>query len=377
MARICFVTTSPLIVNFFLIPHLLHLREGHTVSLVVNTDEPVALKPLPGIEIISIPVLRKISPLRDLQAIWKLTRLFSSRRYDVVHSFSPKAGLLAMVAGLLARIPVRLHTFTGQVWATRRGVMRQVLRLADKLTAMLATHVLADSPSQLRYLVEQGIVRQSKCRVLGSGSISGVDVDRFTPDAAARAQWRNRLNIAETARVVLFLGRLTLDKGVLDLAAAFSRVAREVPDGVLLMVGPDEEGLQSRIIGSAGAASDRIRFVEYTPTPEQFVAAADVLCLPSYREGFGSVIIEAAACGVPAVSTRIYGVIDAIVENETGLLYSAGSVEELANKLLKLLLDGQLRETLGAAGRERALAEFSQDRITRELAEFYERVLVG
>jgi hypothetical protein len=110
------------------VPHLFKLGEEHRVSLVVNTDESVALKPLSGIEVVSMRILRKIAPLRDLNTLWHLTRFFSTRRFDLVHSFSPKAGLLAMLAGYLTRVPVRIHTFTGQVWATRRGITRTILR---------------------------------------------------------------------------------------------------------------------------------------------------------------------------------------------------------------------------------------------------------
>jgi len=377
MKRVCFVTTSPLIVNFFLVPHLLKLREKYLVSLIVNTTEEVVLKPLPGIEVIPVRIVRKISPLRDLCTLWRLRRLFSVRRFDLVHSFSPKAGLLAMLAGFLARVPVRVHTFTGQVWVTRHGVMRIILRLADKAIAGLATHVLTDSASQMEFLVGQGIVPRAKCRVLGKGSVSGVNLDKFKPDSVARGEWRDKLGIKESARVVLFLGRLTTDKGVLDLSVAFARVAQAVPQAVLLMVGPDEENLRPRIRNAAGRAADRVVFVDYTDTPEQFIAAADLLCLPSYREGFGSVIIEAGACGVPVVSTRIYGVTDAVIENQTGLLYNPGDVDGLTDSLTRILQDDALRDRLATAARRRAVTEFSQDRLTTEMVIFYDEALLG
>jgi glycosyltransferase involved in cell wall biosynthesis len=135
--------------------------------------------------------------------------------------------------------------------------------------------------------------------------------------------------------------------------------------------------LRPRIRESAGEAADRVLFVDYTNTPEQFAAAADVICLPSYREGFGSVIIEAGACGVPAVSTRIYGVVDAVVENQTGLLYTPGNVDELTSSLVRILQDDIFREALATAARRRAVTEFSQDRLTREMAGFYREALLG
>src|SRR5262249_29157030 len=161
--------------------------------------------------------------------------------FDLVQSVTAKAGLLAMVAAWATRIPVRVHTFTGQVWATRTGFSRAALKLLDKLVARAATFVLADSPSQREYLVAEGIIQPSKSAVLGKGSISGVDPARFRPDPSARRIVRESLAIAECAVTLLFVGRLHRDKGVLDLARAFARLADRRPDVHLVIVGPDEE----------------------------------------------------------------------------------------------------------------------------------------
>ena len=372
MKRVCLVTTSPLIVNFFLVPHLLYLKSRYQVALAVTLPGEAALKPLPGIEVIAVDIPRRIHPLRDVLALGALARLFRRQKLDLVHSFGPKAGLIASGAGALARIRARLHTFTGQVWATRTGPMRTLLRAADRCTARMATHVLADSPSQRDFLAREGIVAAERCTVLGRGSVSGVDAGRFRPDRQARTEVRSELGIDEQARVVLYLGRVTRDKGVLDLARAFA----SLPAGtVLLVAGPDEDRLGGRMLELSGAAAARVRFVGYTPTPERFLAASDVLCLPSYREGFGSVVIEAAASSVPAVASRIYGVTDALVHDETGLLFSAGDADELASALGRVLSDDALRARLGAEARRRAVEDFSQERMTRELAGFYERII--
>src|SRR5688500_1564062 len=138
MKKICYVTTSPLIVNFFLVPHLLYLRRDYAVSLAVTQPGEVPLAPLPGVEVIPLEIRRQIHPWRDLRSLVRLVRLFRRRRFDLVHSFGPKAGLVAMVAGGLARVPARLHTFTGQVWAGRAGARRMLLKMADRITASAA-----------------------------------------------------------------------------------------------------------------------------------------------------------------------------------------------------------------------------------------------
>jgi len=369
MKKICFVTTSPLIVNFFLVPHLVHLAARYRVSLAVTQPGEAPLRALPGVEVIPLQIARRIDPLRDAGALLELRRLFRRRSFDLVHSFAPKAGLLATAAGRLAGTAARLHTFTGQVWASRTGAMRRLLHAADTCTARLATHVLADSASQRDFLEREGVVRAGRCEVLGSGSVSGVDLQRFRPDTQARSAVRQELAIGDDEQVVLYLGRITRDKGVLDLARAASGKA------VLLLVGPDEEGLRDEILRLRGEHAARVRFVGYTDAPQRYLAAADLLCLPSYREGFGTVVIEAAAAGVPAVASRIYGVTDAVADGRTGLLFAPGDAADLGHKLDLLLVDRTRRRGMGAAARARAVAEFSQERLLRALEDRYRAIL--
>jgi len=375
MKRICFVTTSPLIVNFFLAPHLLYLGRSYAVTLVVNTSEKVPLLPLPGVEVVSMDIKRSWSLLTDLRALASLFGLFSRRRFDLVHSYSPKAGLLAMIASRLSGVPRRLHTFTGQVWVTMRGPARILLKAADRCIGTCATHVLADSPSQRDFVVAQGVVARDHCQVLGAGSITGVDTRRFRRDGEVRAAVRTELAIPEDALVVLYLGRLKKEKGVPELARAFAGIARRQDRAHLLLVGPDEESLSPAIAEECSAHRDRVHVLGYTVAPERYVAAADILALPSHREGFGSVIIEAAAAGVPAVASRIYGITDALVDGETGLLHEPGDANGLARQLERLLADSDLRQKLGSQAQERTLREFRQDRLVQLLGDLYDEIL--
>lgn len=376
MKSVCLVTTSPLIVNFFLVPILASLKRGYRVSLAVNLGEDAPLRDDLGVGVIHVPILRKLSLWGDLCALVKLIRLFREKRFDAIHSFSPKAGFLATMAGRIAGVPVRIHTYTGQVWMTRSFLMRALLIAADRAIARNATHLLADSPSQLRVLLENRIVlNEGTCRVLGSGSVSGVDPARFRPDAPVRVAVRRELGIGPDAMVFVFLGRMTSDKGVLDLAQAFASLAAAHSEAILLVVGPDEERMRSRVEMACGAHAGKLRFVDYTRHPEHYLASADVLCLPSYREGFGAVIIEAAAVGIPAIGSRIYGITDAIVDGETGLLHIPADAEDLAEKMERLLRDTALREQLGARARQRAINEFSEQRLTQALQDYYREAL--
>ena len=375
MKRICFVTTSPLIVNFFLAPQLRFLSTRYEMTLVVNTAEGVPLVPLPGVDVVSLDLQRRWSPFSDLRAVVRLVALFSRRHFDLVHSFSPKAGLLTMLAARLAGVPCRVHTFTGQIWVTGSWPKRMLLKSADRSIAGLATHLLADSPSQRDFLIAQGVVRADRSLVLGAGSISGVDAHRFRPDDETRLAVRAELSVPAEARVVLFLGRLKKEKGVPELATAFASLAAKHRHVYLLLVGPDEESLLEAVLETAAPFADRVRNVGYTFTPERYIAASDILALPSHREGFGTVIIEAAAAGVPAVASRIYGISDAIVDEVTGLMHEPESPADLARNLERLLADEALRVKLGMQARDRAVREFAQERICELVAAFYGAIL--
>jgi lipopolysaccharide/colanic/teichoic acid biosynthesis glycosyltransferase len=369
--RICMVVTTEATVRVFLAAHLKALQSDYDLTVVANASSAGLLREM-GVRgtLIALPLERRIAPWADLTVLWRLYRLMRSGRFSIVQSMTPKAGLLAMLAAHAARVPVRIHMFTGQVWAARSGAARVLLKSIDRLVAKLATTTLADSASQRAFLIEEGVASPSAISVLANGSVSGVDSTRFKPDPTARQQIRQRLGIPMTDVLLLFVGRVTPDKGVLDLVAAFATIAGERRDAHLLLVGSDEACLRPRLAAACGRHSDRLQFLDFTERPEDVMAAADVLCLPSYREGFGCVVIEAAACGVPAVASRIYGIVDAVDDGKTGLLHTPGEVGELTAVLRRIASDAELRRTLGAAARSRAASDFAPERLTAALSSF-------
>lgn len=372
--RVCFVVSSPLTARAFLSGHIASLSRCYAIDLAADATGQDEFGGIPQhARVVPVRILRRIAPLADLAALWRLYALFRRERYAAVSSITPKAGLLALLAAAVSRIPLRIHIFTGQVWATRSGWKRHLLKAADRLMASLATHVLADSPSQRDFIVLEGVAPAGKVRVLGEGSICGVDGERFRPDAARRVEIRLAQGIPDEAVVFLFLGRLNRDKGVLDLVDAFA--ALDNAAAWLLVAGPDEADLRGVMERRLGAALARTRFVGYTDRPEDFMAAADVFCLPSYREGFGMVIIEAAAAGIPAIASRIYGVTDAVEEGVTGLLHRPGDAAEMTREMAALADDAARRQSMGSAARERALRLFSREAVTEAWLRFYGKLL--
>jgi glycosyltransferase involved in cell wall biosynthesis len=373
-ARVALVVTSTLVVRWFLLEHIRTLARSFEVTLIVKDDAPELAALLPC-RIVSLRLERDIAPLADLRAFFGLWRHFRAERYHLVHTLTPKAGLLGMLAAWLAGVPARLHTFQGEVWVTRRGALRWLLKNLDRLVARLATDLLVVSASEREFLIAAGLIPAAKSRVLKHGSIAGVDCERFKPDAGARAALRAELGIPADAPVFLFIGRLKRDKGVLDLARAFAALAREDPVCRLLIVGPDEEGLLPEIEQACAGYRTRVHIAGLSAVPERYMSASDLLCLPSYREGFPVTIIEAAAAGVPAIGSRIYGITDAIVEGETGILFDAGDIEQLTRCMRTLAGDADLRRRMGQRARERAQRDFAQAQLTAALLAHYRELL--
>ena len=356
----------------FMLPHLRALKSYWRLHVLANTQEADLLQKRGlNLPVEFAPVERQIRPWADIKALWFLFKKFKTERPVAVHTLTPKAGLLGMCAAWLARVPIRVHTFTGQVWVTRQGPMRWVLKAADQCIAAFATDILVDSPSQRHFLIQEGVVSAQGSAVLGEGSICGVDTQRFSPSRPVRQHVRADMGTSNDAVVCLYLGRLNRDKGVLDLAAAFAQVAENYPKAELWVVGPDEDDMFAQMQSLLGPCFQQVRRVGYTNEPERYMQAADLFCLPSYREGFGSSVIEAAACSVPALASRIYGLTDAVVEGQTGWMHEAGNVQDLAAQLDDLLEAPAQLQSRGEAARANVERVFEQSFITNAMLAFY------
>ncbi len=380
--RICLVSTVP----YFLVNQLggqaAFLRDAGMDVVLVSSNGPEVrgITPGPHLQYEVIPIPRSPRPVQDLVALLRLCRLFTGRRFDIIHSTTPKAGLLAALAGGMARTPIRLHTFTGQPWVTLSGPLRWGARLADRVIGRLNTRCYADSKGQADFLVAERILSSRKLAVIGAGSLAGVDLARFRPDrwtSSDRDGLRRDLSISASSKVLIFVGRISPDKGIEDLIHAFQRLVGAGYDTHLLLVGPQdqERGGTSSVNLQATRRSERIHHVGYSPCPEKFLAVADIFCLPSYREGFGTVVIEAAAMGVPTVGSAIYGLADAVVDGETGLLVPPRDRQALFAALKRLLDDPDELDRMGRAARRRCAELFDARVVNQRVAEEYVRLI--
>lgn len=375
---LCLVSASPLTINFFFKPHLFELEKYFQLTIICDWDHlQIANFNIKNVKLISIPIKRKISLIWDIVAFTRILFYLVRHDFDIIVSVVPKAGLLTMVASLLTRVPCRVHIFQGEVWASKKGFIRFFLKHMDLITARFATHVLAVSFSERDFLSNEGVINASKINVLGSGSISGVDINRFKFPATKKDYERVALGIPITAVVCLYLGRIVTDKGIKELISAYGITSEVIENFWLLVAGPQEDNI---LLESINLLDEDIRkkiiIRPMTDKPERYISAADFLCLPSYREGFGLVIIEAAAAGLPSIGTRIYGITDAIVENETGLIVEPFDVIGLAKAMFCLAEDNELRYLLGVKAYARVENKFNQNIVVSSYVNFF-RVACG
>lgn len=348
---------------------------------VISTPDPLSqhLKQLPYCRYEPLYIAREINFFTDLVSLYRLWKLLRRKQFDVVHSITPKAGLLCAVAARLAGVPVRLHTYTGQPWVTIHGIKKRIVRLCDKIIVTLNTQCYADSFTQRQFLIDQKIITPQKIKVLGHGSLAGIDLQRFQSSHFSledKLALREELGVHVTTKIILFVGRITEDKGIDELFNAFSHLLQEVKNIALVVVGPFEKKLElSCRAQAARLGGGYILFTGYHNQPERYMAIADILCIPSYREGFGTVVIEAAAMGVPAVGTRIYGLTDAIVDQETGYLVEPKNVLQLTQALQRLLVDKKLRQQFSETAQHRAISKFDSKMCGNLLVEDYVHIL--
>ena len=334
MRKICYVVTVPVTVRAFFIPQLRHLADnGFDVSIVCASDNSLQSELGDDIVYHPIDIPRGVSVFDSLRAIWKLICYFRREQFDLIQYSTPNAALYASVAAKITGCKVRNYHLMGYRYISLSGVGKLLLRRIEKITCSNSTSVECVSKSNLEFGISERIFPQKKATVVWNGSTGGVDFKKF--DITKRLKWRtdirNELGYKEEDFVVGFVGRITRDKGVNELLSAFM----ELDDGSqLLLVGDveNEKCLNQTLLNRASSNS-LIKFHEFVSDIERYYAACDVLILPSYREGFGNVVIEAGAVGTPSIVTDIPGPKDTVVQNQTGIIVPVKDSKELCNAM--------------------------------------------
>ncbi|HEY8212134.1 MAG TPA: glycosyltransferase [Myxococcaceae bacterium] len=379
-ARLVHVATVPQMLFFLRGQVGFMKRAGFTVGAIASPGPALArFGAEQQIPTWGLPMSRRISPLRDLVTLVRLVALLRRVRPTILHAHTPKGGLLGMLAGAAARVPVRIYHLHGLPLETSRGLRRWLLKASDRVACALAHRVLVVSPSLLSVAVSHGLVSRKKAAVPASGSINGIDVEReFHPERhrEAGARVRALYRIPPGAPVAGFVGRLVRDKGVVELAEAWQVVRRRHRDARLLIVGPldDTDPVPPRTM-TLLREDPRVALVGPDWDVAPFMAAMNLLVLPTYREGLGNVLLEAGAMGLPVVATRITGCVDAVVDARTGMLVPPRDPAALAEAMSLYLGSEPLRASHGAAAREHLIRNFSQGAVWKAMYREYEAAL--
>jgi len=353
----------------FLTGQISYMKAHGLAVHVIASPDPLldALAVREQIPVHSVAIDRRIAPLHDLVSIARLYRELRALRPEIVHSHTPKGGLVGMSAAWLARVPVRIAHNDGMPILTARGVKRMLLWCSEKVTGMLAHRVLYVSHSNRRIAVALRLCPERKARVILGGSVNGIDaLERFNPAnvSATRDDVRRTYNIPADALVVGFVGRILREKGVIELTAAWRVLRQEFPTLHLLIAGiSDSRDPVPPEVEAMLCDDPRIHLAGLVSDMPPFYTAMDVLALPSYREGLGTVLLEAGAMALPTVATSVPGCMDAVQDGVTGTLVPPRDIGALTDALRSYLRDARLRLRHGMAGQERVLREFRQDAI--------------
>lgn len=373
--RILYVLNDSHPLKYFLKNHIDYLNKlgCYEISVIMNNNNSENFDDY-KINLFNFKIKRQPNLFSDLIILVKIIIHLIRYRYDIVHSITPKSGLLTAIAGYITFQKTRIHTFTGQVWANYTGFKRKVFKSIDLLIFKLNTHILTDSKEQRKYLVENKIGSITRIHVLNKGSICGVDLVKFQKSDNLAGILMKDLDIMDDDFVVLYVGRLNYDKGIVDLINAYVKFKKK--NMHLIVLGRDESNIIYYIKNLyPNINQHNIRFINETMSPEIYMSIASILCLPSYREGFGNVVIEAAALGVPSVVSNIYGLKDSIIDGETGFFFEPGNIDDLYNKINFLYSDLDLLNKMKVKCKSFVFKNFDSKIISQSLAFFYLRCI--
>lgn len=360
------VATTAYTINVFMLNNIKKLSKHYNLLIVCNNA--LSLKKLlpKNILLNDINFKRKPDPIIDLVTFFKLLCLLIKNKPHLTISISPKAGFITAVTSFISRVPNRIHWFTGQVWVSKKGIIRNFYKILDRIISNLSHHVLIDSHSQRKFLLLNNIISKNKSTVLLRGSVGGVNTKKFKYKISNRKYLRKKLKISKDIFTFLYLGRINKDKGIIELIEAFIRVEKIYKTVRLVLVGPMEDFYINNLIKKY----KKVIYAGKTLTPEKWFSLGDIFCLPSHREGFGAVIIEAGSCNLPALGSNIYGINDAIVENETGFFHKVGSISDIKKKMLFVIKNKKMLKKFGKKSRLRIEKEFDENLISEKLLEF-------
>ena len=374
--KIIRATTVPMSLNTFCKGMLKELSEKYEVVALSSPGEDLSIvAEREGVRTIAVPMERHISLSKDLKALIEMIKVLHHEKPMMIHSMTPKAGLLCMLAAWLTRVPVRVHTFTGLVWPTSTGLKRKILMATDRLTCACATHIIPEGEGVRNDLIA-GKITKKPLRVLGYGNVMGVDMTRCSKRDEVLSKMEG---LRSDKFTFLFVGRIVRDKGINELCQAFNRLSEDMPNLRLWLVGSYEDTLdpisdEAREIIQKNTSIDYVG-PQYGDDLLAYYAAADCFVFPSYREGFPNTVLEAGAMGLPSIVTDINGSREIIREGENGVIIPPRDQNSLFNAMQDMIRNNTARERMAGNARQMIANRFEQNYVRKCLYDFYDVIL--
>ena len=379
MVKIIRAATIGMSLNIFCRGLLSELKdEGYEVIALSSPDGDLAeLGRREKVRTIGVSMKRHVSPLKDLISLIRLIRVMRKERPVMVHSMTPKAGLLCMMAAWIAHVPIRVHTFTGLVWPTQTGLSRKILMLTDRITCFCATHIIPEGEGVKHDL--SSCITDKPMRVLGYGNVKGVDLDYWKRSGGTRTEgWLSESGEKKEPFTFVFVGRIVRDKGVNELVNAFSRLNKNYPDTRLLLVGPVEDDLDPVLPETRMAIEkeESIISVGSQKDVRPYYEASDALVFPSYREGFPNVVLEAGAMELPSIVTDINGSREIIEEGVNGVIVPPRDESALYEAMEDMVTHPEKVSKMSAKSRPMIAARYEQSFVRMNLKHFYSELFL-
>ncbi|MCW5915835.1 MAG: glycosyltransferase [Ferruginibacter sp.] len=356
-------------------------QHGFDVTMISSDGwELPAVIALEKVPHITVNLPRKLTPIADARAIWKLYRLFKQLKPHIIHTENLKANLCGLIAGWMAGVPVRIQTMAGLVSPTKKGIKGWMVRQAEIISCWFATDVWPNSYSSLEFMLKTRMVNPKKARVIGKGSTNGIDLERFNPDAILPQRLeeiKKSIHWQPEDKILLFVGRMVREKGVEELVAAFEKIQTQYPNLKLVLLGPEEADLDPLSSATIQAIqfNPRIIHIEWTDEVEYYLALSGLFVFPSYREGFPNVIMQAGAMKCPVVCARVFGNVDIIRDKENGILHEAQNTDALVEALHFALKNPGLTQKFSAQLYEEMVKDFDRYSIYKlYIKEYYSLV---
>ena len=350
--------------------------------IAVSSDqkELIHVRDLQQVVVYAVQMTRQLTPVKDLIALFKLIHLFRKEKPQIVHSHTPKAGTLAMLAAWLCRVPIRMHTVAGLPLLESSGIKRIILDFVEKITYTCATKVYPNSFGLKDIILQNKYCSESKIKVIGNGSSNGIDTNYFSKDAILpelKEKLRQNYQILSDDFVFIFIGRLVSDKGINELVVAFNAVYQKHSNAKLLLIGPRESELDplneetDQILRNNPA----VICTGFQSDVRPFISISDVLTFPSYREGFPNVVMQAGAMGLPSIVTDINGCNEIIQENVNGMIVPSKDALSLENAMLEMLENKEKRDRLAQNTRPLIVERYEQQMIWQLIKQEYDEQL--